>query len=84
MCAGPGDIEQCNDEWMAQPFAMQGAIPHWALGSALWTLTWTPCMKASARPAPMSIRSARRDHGVREISVTDPEGHRWGFVQRLN
>ena len=24
-----------------------------------------------------------RDHGVREITVTDPEGHGWGFVQRL-
>lgn len=24
-----------------------------------------------------------RDHGVREIAVTDPEGHEWGFVQRL-
>ena len=24
-----------------------------------------------------------RDHGVREITVTDPEGHRWGLVQRL-
>ncbi|HEV2811298.1 MAG TPA: VOC family protein [Acidimicrobiales bacterium] len=24
-----------------------------------------------------------RDHGVREITVTDPEGHAWGFVQRL-
>lgn len=25
-----------------------------------------------------------RDHGVREIAVTDPEGHVWGFVQRLD
>lgn len=25
-----------------------------------------------------------RDHGVREIAVTDPEGHTWGFVQRLS
>lgn len=24
-----------------------------------------------------------RDHGVREITVSDPEGHSWGFVQRL-
>jgi uncharacterized glyoxalase superfamily protein PhnB len=24
-----------------------------------------------------------RDHHVREITVTDPEGHTWGFVQRL-
>jgi MerR family transcriptional regulator, thiopeptide resistance regulator len=24
-----------------------------------------------------------RPFGVRELSVTDPEGHRWGFVQRL-
>lgn len=24
-----------------------------------------------------------REHGVREITVTDPEGHAWGFVQRL-
>jgi uncharacterized glyoxalase superfamily protein PhnB len=24
-----------------------------------------------------------RDHGVREITITDPEGHGWGFVQRL-
>ncbi len=24
-----------------------------------------------------------RDHSVREITVTDPEGHAWGFVQRL-
>ena len=24
-----------------------------------------------------------RGHGVREITVTDPEGHAWGFVQRL-
>lgn len=23
-----------------------------------------------------------RDHGVKEITVTDPEGHGWGFVQR--
>lgn len=25
-----------------------------------------------------------RDHGVTEITVTDPEGHSWGFVQRLH
>ena len=25
-----------------------------------------------------------RDHRVREIGVTDPEGHTWGFVQRLD
>lgn len=25
-----------------------------------------------------------RGHQVREITVTDPEGHSWGFVQRLN
>jgi uncharacterized glyoxalase superfamily protein PhnB len=24
-----------------------------------------------------------RDHGVKEITITDPEGHGWGFVQRL-
>lgn len=24
-----------------------------------------------------------RPFGVRELSVTDPEGHRWGFIQRL-
>lgn len=24
-----------------------------------------------------------RGHGVREITVTDPEGHTWGFVERL-
>lgn len=24
-----------------------------------------------------------RAHGVREITATDPEGHSWGFVQRL-
>lgn len=24
-----------------------------------------------------------REHGVREITVNDPEGHAWGFVQRL-
>ena len=24
-----------------------------------------------------------REHRVREITVTDPEGHNWGFVQRL-
>ena len=24
-----------------------------------------------------------RDHAVKEITVTDPEGHGWGFVQRL-
>ena len=24
-----------------------------------------------------------RDHSVKEITVTDPEGHGWGFVQRL-
>jgi uncharacterized glyoxalase superfamily protein PhnB len=23
-------------------------------------------------------------HGVREIGVTDPEGHTWGFIQRLD
>lgn len=25
-----------------------------------------------------------RDHAVREITVTDPEGHAWGFVQRID
>lgn len=25
-----------------------------------------------------------RDHGVREITVKDPEGHAWGFVERLD
>ena len=24
-----------------------------------------------------------REHGVREVTVLDPEGHAWGFVQRL-
>ncbi|WP_040491111.1 VOC family protein [Ilumatobacter nonamiensis] len=27
--------------------------------------------------------SRTRDHSVREITVEDPEGHAWGFVQRL-
>ena len=26
---------------------------------------------------------SNRPFGVRELSVTDPEGHRWGFIQRL-
>jgi len=25
-----------------------------------------------------------RDHGVKQITATDPEGHSWGFVQRLH
>lgn len=25
-----------------------------------------------------------RDHGVSETTVTDPEGHGWGFVQRVH
>jgi uncharacterized glyoxalase superfamily protein PhnB len=24
-----------------------------------------------------------RDHGVREIGVTDPQGYMWGFLQRI-
>lgn len=52
--------------------------------------SWTGFLVADVDVVYRSVRAAgidldpprTREHGVREITVTDPEGHAWGFVQR--
>ena len=70
---------------------LDGPIPDWkdrlgGLGS--WVGFRVPDVDAvfeSLSAAGVGLDPPRtRGHGVREIGVTDPEGHIWGFVQRLD
>ncbi len=70
---------------------LDGPVPDWkdrfgGLGS--WVGFRVPDVDAvfeSLSAAGVELDPPRtRDHGVREIGVTDPEGHIWGFVQRLD
>lgn len=70
---------------------LDGPVPDWkersgGLGSWVgFIVADVDAVYEGLKAAGVNLDSPRtRDHRVREISVTDPEGHTWGFVQRLD
>jgi uncharacterized glyoxalase superfamily protein PhnB len=70
---------------------LDGRVPDWkerlgGLGSWVgFLVTDVDAVLASICAAGVDLDPPpTRDHGIREISVIDPEGHTWGFVQRLD
>lgn len=68
---------------------LDGPVPDWSertggLGSWVGFLVVdVDAMYDRISAAGVELEPPRsREHGVREITVTDPEGHSWGFVQR--
>lgn len=69
---------------------LDGPVPDWkertgGLGSWIGLLVDdVDAVYQRVRAAGVDLDPPRtRDHGVREITIIDPEGHAWGFVQRL-
>ncbi len=86
------DGEVCNVELTVGTGEvwLDGPVPDWkakADGLASWVGFLVDDVDGVFRrlvAAGVELDSPRtREHGVREITVADPEGHSWGFVQRL-
>lgn len=69
---------------------LDGPVPNWNQGEGALG-SWVGFLVDDVdetyeriKTAGVDLDSPRtREHGVREITVNDPEGHMWGFVQRL-
>lgn len=73
-----------NEVWL------DGPVPDWAertggLGSWIGLLVGdVDAVHERLAAAGVEVDPPRtREHGVRELAVTDTEGHTWGLVQRL-
>jgi uncharacterized glyoxalase superfamily protein PhnB len=69
---------------------LDGPVPDWkdtTRGLGSWTgfiVDDVDSVYERLMAAGVDLEAPRtRDHKVREITVEDPEGHSWGFVQRL-
>lgn len=79
-------VAGASEVWLDGPVDWQAHVE----GLASWVGFWVDDVDAvyerlrAVEPAVEVSEPVDREFGVRMVTVTDPEGHEWGFMRRLS